>query len=206
VDKCVDVVKKNSLTFEGISHYPDLQKVHINNICHVHGSLGRPIIFAVNDESQIANPDIFNCPNGNIYHDLFIKRNANAAYKENNDITALEMLKESDIICIYGMSIGPTDGIWWERICDWLVQDSKHKLIIFEYGLPNEDALPVKYLIAVDNIKEKILQYSKNSAEKNYELAERIYVTGENVFDEIKNLKDGLISKYKFNPLKSYIK
>lgn len=114
VDKCVDVVKKNSLSFEGISHYPDLQKVHINNICHVHGSLGRPIIFAVNDESQIANPDIFNCQNGNIYRDLFIKRNANAAYKENNDITASEMLKESDIICIYGMSIGPTDGIWWE--------------------------------------------------------------------------------------------
>ena len=70
---------------------------------------------------------------------------------------------------------------------------------IFEYGLPNENARPVKYLMAVDNINEKILRYSKNSAKKNYETADKIYVTGENIFDEIKNLKDGLFGKHGFN-------
>ena len=70
------------------------------------------------------------------------------------------IITESDIICIYGMSIGQTDKIWWERVCDWLMQSDKHILIIFKYGMPNESALPTEYLIAVENVKNDILMYA----------------------------------------------
>ena len=42
---------------------------------------------------------------------------------------AEEIIDKSQIICIFGMSMGITDKRWWEKICVWLLSDP-HKLLI----------------------------------------------------------------------------
>ena len=195
--KCAAIVKKQ-MDFRSFQSVLSTEKICIGDICYVHGMLGKPIVFGVNDESQIANPNIFDCENGELYKNIFIKRNANEAYKENNDSIASGIITESDIICIYGMSIGQTDKIWWERVCDWLMQSDKHILIIFKYGMPNESALPTEYLIAVENVKNDILKYSTFSTQDKKNAANRIFVSGENIFREIKDMKKGTLRKYEY--------
>lgn len=48
------------------------------------------------------------------------------------------MIYDSFIICIFGMSIGNTDKMWWEKIIDWLKVNGDNKLIIFVKGFEEE--------------------------------------------------------------------
>ena len=48
----------------------------IGEVQHVHGTLESQMVFGVNDESQIAKPDIFECDFGDIYEASFIKKQA----------------------------------------------------------------------------------------------------------------------------------
>ena len=44
---------------------------------------------------------------------------------------AEEMINNSSIICIFGMSMGLTDKRWWERIITWLLSNEQRILIIY---------------------------------------------------------------------------
>ena len=53
------------------------------------------MVFGVNDESQIAKPDIFECDYGDIYEASFIKKQANENYRENTDSKVYNILTVS---------------------------------------------------------------------------------------------------------------
>ena len=72
----------------------------------MHGTIDSQMVFGVNDESQIAKPDIFECDYGDIYEDSLIKKKANESHRENTDSKVCNILKGSHLIYIYGMSIG----------------------------------------------------------------------------------------------------
>ena len=148
------------------------------------------MVLGVNDESQILNPKLFDCDDGDIYRSLLIKRKANASYLENTDEKAKQMLTSSKIIYVYGMSIGETDKLWWNRICEWLAGDNTRHLILQKYMMPQKGVFPRLYQQFEREQRRQFMAHSQLSEEKKKNLENRIHVTGENIFECIHNIAD----------------
>jgi hypothetical protein len=82
----------------------------------------------VNDEHQIDNLDF---KTDTRITRSFIKTESNKAMREFELQNCNRILDESNIICIYGMSLGETDKYWWDSIREWLLVDKKAILLIF---------------------------------------------------------------------------
>ena len=62
-----------------------------------------------------------------------IKTQLNQETEELREETAKALINSSEIICLFGVSIGETDQLWWKVIYDWLKPNSQRQLIIFYY-------------------------------------------------------------------------
>lgn len=97
-------------------------------VLYVHGSIQeRNMVLGVNDESQIAN---VNFRRGGSRRRL-VKSYINDSCGDGRDEEAHAIIDSSDIICIFGMSLGKMDQQWWLSIAKWLQQNSSHELVIF---------------------------------------------------------------------------
>ena len=56
------------------------------------------------------------------------------------------IINQSNIIYIFGMSLGDTDKIWWERIKEWLEKSSDNRLIINYFVSDNKLAASKRHL------------------------------------------------------------
>jgi len=45
---------------------------------------------------------------------------------------AQKIIDDSGCICIFGMSFGKTDLMWWKYIFEWLKKSSKHRLVLYK--------------------------------------------------------------------------
>lgn len=188
LDQCLSIVKDTPDALGTHKHGEHVFKHKVGEICHVHGTVNKDMVFGVNDDSQIANLDIFDCENGDLYKNLLIKIQANATYLENTDVKASELLKNSHLIYIYGMSIGETDKIWWERVCTWLCASQDRHLIVQKYGFPTKSVLPMRYQIAERTAKREIIGFSGRENLKTQDIEKRIHITSENIFEDIESM------------------
>lgn len=189
LDKCISIVKKDSKKVLKTHTYINTIYSHkITDVFHVHGTLDENMVFAVNDETQIAKTDIFECGYGEIYKNLLIKRKANNSYGEYTDENAWSLIQDSDIIYIYGMSIGDTDKLWWERICDWLSADTNRCLIVHKFSMPIKGVFPIDYQIAEEEYKDKIINKSTLDEKTKKAIRQRIHITNFNLFAGIKDI------------------
>ena len=85
------------------------------------------MVLGVNDENQIANAD-FREPDSK---ERLIKSDINESYGNTRKQDAQAVIENSSIICVFGMSLGETDQIWWQSIANWLRQDLSRELVIF---------------------------------------------------------------------------
>ncbi len=110
---------------------------NLSDIEHIHGFTDKRLIFGLNDLSQIENEKFRN--NQDI-EELIVKSSANRACKTNVDNRVISKIKNANLICIFGSSIGETDKCWWELIGECLKKDIR--LIIFERDPDIDDLLP----------------------------------------------------------------
>lgn len=104
----------------------------LGDVFHVHGKLhDAEMILGVNDETQIANSQIRDHEEIKRY---MIKSELNEIIGQNKVRKARGIINESKIICLYGMSLGDTDKMWWEYLGDWLKNSGQRLLIIFDYA------------------------------------------------------------------------
>ena len=109
------------------------QGVSLNRVYKIHGSLQGTIVMGVNDAGQIAN-DSF-AKNQDIC-DMLVKPQSNSVMGLGFDILSGEMISSADMIIIYGMSIGETDRIWWQRIAERMVSPSVRMIIFYHLNEP----------------------------------------------------------------------
>ena len=113
--------------------------------------------------------------------------------EQNNDSKTLDVLKSSDIIYIYGMSIGETDKLWWTRIYD--VMKEKHNLhvIIHDFDGPKDSLIQTRILLYENQKKNNFLRFSEFDDDIKKDFFDRIHIDRTNIFE---NLKDfAIISK-----------
>lgn len=188
LDQCLAVLKEKDSIIGTHKHGSQTLNHTIGQICHVHGTVEKDMVFGVNDESQILNVKLFDCDDGDLYKSLLIKRQANASYLENTDGKANQMLTNSKIIYVYGMSVGDTDNLWWDRICTWLAEDNTRHLILQKYEMPPKGVFPRRYQRFEREQRRQFMEHSQLAEEKKKLIENRIHITGENIFQSIHNI------------------
>ncbi|MBQ7359522.1 MAG: hypothetical protein IJW63_05460 [Lachnospiraceae bacterium] len=154
----------------------------LGNVIHIHGTTNEEMILGVNDETQVQN-DVLK--QDEVFLDTFIKKRMNNGIGQRKTERALDLISKSHIICIFGMSIGNTDKMWWEELIKWLVSNENNKIIIFWKGY--EDALRRKLPSAVIRLNEKIKRNFFEKGKGQYE---------ESLYSEI---KDRIMISYNSN-------
>ncbi|MPM68475.1 hypothetical protein SDC9_115408 [bioreactor metagenome] len=106
-----------------------------NEVLHIHGKINSsPIMMGVNDYSQISNQRLLKA--NRRCERALIKPLSSPSYYPERKLELIDIIDESSIICIYGMSLGRTDDNWWREIALWLLRGRKNHLIIFAWD-PN---------------------------------------------------------------------
>lgn len=156
IKKCIDLISNNI------------------ELLYLHGSLEKNnAILGVNDSEQIKN-DFFKNSD-----EMLICMNK---LEINNDIgeytisKAKSILKNSDIICIYGMSIGDTDKYWWQEIINNLKEGLTEMVIIFSYIPDLNINNRVKHRRAKKDIQNQLLRYCSDDEQLVDELRSKIKV------------------------------
>lgn len=159
----------------------------LGKVLHVHGTVHRDMVLGVNDISQIEDPLLFEGVDEEYINEI-IKQRTNAINEENSDQKAFELLKTSDLIYIYGMSIGETDKLWWERICELMRQNPKLHLIIHKYDAPEDGLIRRAYRLFISKEKKFFTAYSKLDDSQKREIEGRIHIDKANIFEKLNKL------------------
>lgn len=145
VDSCVQLLARQA----------DKRYYSIGNVLHVHGSIAQGMIMGINDATQIANKAF--AEDEDISAELIkTKQIETMQTNYNNDLARL--IQTSDIICIYGMSIGETDKTYWEQIGQWLTKGATHKLVILVHDKKYNPRHPFSRKRIVDHYTYKFLR------------------------------------------------
>lgn len=99
----------------------------LHKIKHVHGLIGSQMCLGVNDISQIGNESFRE--NTDIT-DMLVKPSTNKMYGHMIDDECVSFISNSNLICLFGLSIGETDKMWWELIGKQL-KGSQCRIIFF---------------------------------------------------------------------------
>lgn len=103
-------------------------RFRIPSVIHLHGTLFERLTFGVNDFSQISSLTLQN--NEDVI-DTFVKPNFNIALGHLLDEKVQNEIESSDIICLFGVSLGKTDHMWWKMIGEKLKTSIDTYLIFF---------------------------------------------------------------------------
>lgn len=157
LDQIVNITFKageHIATHEGKFH---TKKNKLGKLLHIHGTLNEEVILGVNDLSQINN--IF-LQDDQEFLDIIIKERINRIIGQKKTEYAKNIIDNSHIICIFGMSIGVTDKMWWEEIVDWLKRSTNNKLIIYYKGYEEElhRKIPITTIRLTNLIKNEMLE------------------------------------------------
>ena len=124
--------------------------------------------FAVTSLMSVFSIDkIINSENRNMAELLAnnIKKSVNESIGQRKTKKAYDVISDSHIICVFGMSIGNTDKMWWEYIVKWLIENERNKLIIFwcvdESYLRKK--LPAKIIRLNNQIKRMVFEKGQAS-------------------------------------------
>ena len=180
LDKIVALYNKNSNVISNHQgNNGGTRSNYIGKTIHIHGTTNEEMILGVNDESQIKNDFL---KEDSLFLDTFIKKRMNKSIGQRKTEKVLEIVNKSHIICIFGMSLGNTDKMWWEELIQWLVTNEKNKLVIF-------------WKVYEDALKRKL---PSTMIRLNEQIRKEIYEKGKGKYD------DGYYSKIKNRIMISY--
>ena len=169
--KCIE----NILNVKNVSQY----KLGFNNrgnpcylhsIKHIHGCIGDNILVGVNDINQIHNEQL---KKDNTALDLLIKPQSNKAIGSRVDEECIRVIEKSNLMCLFGLSLGDSDIFWWNLIGEQLLR-TDFRLILFV----RDNDLTIKHLIGetIKFYKEFLLSKTDLSLEEKNEVGEKIFI------------------------------
>lgn len=176
---CLETLEDGVVNTRKYSNATRIDK--IGKVINVHGTKDSFPIMGVNDVSQIANEQLATTSS---FANRLVKPQINTRLRMNNAGRAIDILNNSRIICIYGMSLGETDKDWWDRVVTWLHNDAGRQLVIFNYDDKYSTSLPMNWLDKEDEILELLTLYNKNKGISVDKLRSRIHIAvHKNIFE-----------------------
>lgn len=152
------------------------ERKHILNpdIFHVHGIIDNFPIVGVNDIEQISNKKFHN---NDLFKKSLIKSEAIATIETHRYKKTEEIINGSNVICLWGLSLGASDKYWWQFITHWLKKDSSRHVFIFWHDTePPKNILVSEYYKKTNFVKRRFLRYSNLSEDELNLLQERVHI------------------------------
>lgn len=170
LDRIIDLYE-NSKTIATHQYAGNVYGNNIGNVLHIHGTTEAEMILGVNDKTQIENDYL---KSDTSFLDTIIKERMNNSIGQRKTEKGIKIIDDSHIMCIFGMSIGNTDKMWWEKIINWLKGNGDNKLIIFVKGFEEElkKKIPARTIRLNEKIKRDI--FSKGKGNNDDSLYEKI--------------------------------
>lgn len=141
-------------------------------ILHIHGDLNSNIVIGVDSESQFIHKITGSEEELN---DFAVKKEINFYSDSQRENNYRVIVLDSDIILMYGLSLGETDKSRWEIINSWLKVSPMKKLIYFAYQTNikqiRKEYSP-KLLMEMKKIKKDVLSklgFTDDEYEKYYD-------------------------------------
>jgi len=179
LENCLSLLPK-PLRKRGGHQYED----KIGQILHIHGEIDKAPLIGVDSDFQIQNEAF----RGDVrILRALVKPRINDEMQENTAKKALELINSSNVICIFGVSLGDSDVSWWNKLGEWLKSNSDRKLIIFWYS--NEPLSPLHYDIKLtreDNVKKHFVKKAGFTDADSTQAGNRIIV---HIYSNIFNMK-----------------
>lgn len=95
---------------------------------HIHGKLSEDLILGLDNVEQIVNNKL---KTNSKLTNYIIKPAVNTALGEKKIEKAKQIIDKSKYVCLFGLSIGDTDSMWWKYIIEWLRRDNNNRLVLF---------------------------------------------------------------------------
>lgn len=144
---------------------------------HVHGTLEESTILGVSEESQIS--DTFS----DEQKEIFIKKSSLAAFRENLDEKTTKIISSSDLIILYGVSLGMTDTYIWKQIAEKSIETGM-PIIIYHYVENYDAGNPIRVRRLYKNLEDKFIQNCGLGLEHEKDLRKNlITVIGKSIFE-----------------------
>ena len=159
LDKCLDNIKAS--------------RSDIGNILHIHGTVSKNPIMGIDNINQIVNKELLT--NDKLAR-VIIKPVVNKKLKYLNDIEGKNTINSSDIICLFGLSLGETDQTWWEIIGNWLKISAGRQLVIFDIANQWNAIHADEEIENIDAIEEKFCSAAGFSEKERESVASRIHI------------------------------
>lgn len=178
LDRLVRYAKNKGSIAHHLSSTGTTVKESIDEVIHIHGTTKSDMVLGVNDINQIGNKEL---RLENNLQQSIIKEKMNHRNGSNKTAIVKRIIDESHIVCIFGMSIGDTDGLWWNILIEWL-QNNDNRLIIYNYvGDPSRlNPLTGKKNRESSRIIQKVLGRRNMSPELYQTIESRVFVLFEN--------------------------
>jgi len=170
LDRCIELATSSSSALPSVE---GLKEDKIGTVIHIHGTVERDMIMGVNDESQIANKPILSSRK---IMRTFIKPLACKEIKQGNVEKCNDDINGSTIICVYGMSLGDTDAIWWRNLAIWLHEIGERQVILYIHSSNYNGVLQANYADIEDDIQDRFFRHSNFSNEQIEKLRNRVHV------------------------------
>ena len=107
---------------------PYLSKGIANLAIHIHGKLQENVTFGIDNEQQLPKLPYSLTGRG---RRALIKPVFNSEFDKQRMERAQEVIKKSDVLCIYGLLLGDSDLMWRKAICDWMIDSPQHHVFLY---------------------------------------------------------------------------
>lgn len=136
----------------------------------VHRTLLDGTFLGVDNEKQL-NAKVFN----DIQLNGLIKPNSIEGYAVDDVKNAKNILRNSSIMFIFGMSLGRTDESWWKLIAEGIQKPNEKRYLIINEFNDGAKKHPFLYLNNIDNAKENFLKHLDKDSNNN--LNDKIFIS-----------------------------
>lgn len=146
---------------------------NVGSVVHIHGFIEDNMILGVNDPSQITDPAL--SEDEEVIREL-VKPNQNKNSRTGYENAFKSVINKSDLICIYGMSLGETDKKWWDMISTWLSKSDRKLLVILKHEEKYSSRFPHIQDKTIRPIRERFLSFSTLSDSVKQKISEQIFI------------------------------
>lgn len=130
-DSCISLMKSKYKEFSHRSNNGSLYTDGIDRVLHVHGKIDDGIVLGIDNVKQTQCQSLGESER---VSDYLVKSRLNDIYGELRTEDARKIIDESIIVCIFGLSLGITDNMWWSQLLKLLEKNDKARLVVFTYN------------------------------------------------------------------------
>lgn len=143
-------------------------------VIHIHGTSKQYPILGVNDASQIANQELLRVRN---FSEIMIKPKSVKAVGQLWHTEGEALISSSDIVCVFGMSLGESDAKWWGKLLQWLKEGPQRHLILYWHTNISPNGISVLKELEQQRIaKETFFKYSSLTEKERISVEPRVHV------------------------------